>query len=106
MRQLKWVLIHVALAYLLYAWTMEGVEWAENIYKFVVWLNFIVSIMLIYLKEARERTRKNGRSVHRYISHWYDVLSLTLLVGFGSIFYGVIYLLSTILQIYIFEGDE
>lgn len=105
-RTLRSILINIGLLYCLFAWVSYGYDWAENIYKFVIWVQLLMSLCVLISDKVRRKAREKGRSIPKTVSFIYDIISLVLLVGWGSVLYGVLYFIQSIFLFAIYDIED
>lgn len=98
-KKFKWLLIHLIFAVMVFGAYFLDIQGAYNITVAIVVLNFLAS--LVYLSEKMHKELSDtGRSVPDWLNRTFDWLLIGVFAWFGSFLLLVLYLLSTIFEIY------
>lgn len=102
-----WVVLNGTLAIFLIIGVFLNVEWALNIVKFDMWVNFIVwFIILLGGKKSWERTIKKRVHVGPCTNSAYGILFAGVLASAGFFGYAAMEITTLILQNAILFGDD
>ena len=106
-RLVIWVVLNGLMTTLLLLGVFQNVEWAFNIVKFAVWVNFIIWLLiLIGGKKSWESNRKKGMPVAPWINGAYGIFFAGVLASAGFFGYAAMEITVLILQNTIHFSDE
>ena len=106
-RLVIWVVLNGTMATFLLLGIFHGVEWALNVVKFAMWVNFIIWIfVLIGGKKSWESNRKIGMSVGPWSNGAYGIFFAGVLASSGFFGYAAMEITTLILQNTIHFSDE
>lgn len=94
-KKMKWVVLNAFLAYLCYvSVTTEG-GWQFNLFRFVVWLNVIVTIVASTNDAIKETFIDESAGINRYVSGIYDIAMIATLICYGWFFTAVLVMIQS-----------
>lgn len=96
-RAFKWFLYNGLFAAALYFGFVAGVENAQRVALFIVWVMAIMAPVYLH-KDVLAKIKEKGRSVPAWIDVTFDLGVLFTLVWFGAVVSGVAYLFHFILH--------
>lgn len=105
-KALLWWFVNAGLAVMLYVGYFRGIEGAQNVVLFVVWLNFALCLALVPAKEVQQSIREKGRTVPAWVSVPYDVVMVAGMVWVGLWGTAVAFTLSSFIHNGIYMKDE
>jgi uncharacterized membrane protein len=74
------------------------VQWCENIFLFFIYLVFVITLIGVANKEAREKVQKQGWSVPKWISIFVDLIIVGMLAAAGRFFTAIIWFIQMTLE--------
>ncbi|MCE5333308.1 MAG: hypothetical protein LLG06_01835 [Desulfobacteraceae bacterium] len=107
-RSVQWVLINGAVAVCAYLAIRENTVWAENIWIFSIWVQFVVGLLLFTMKpEAilKLRAQGGGRSVPRSVAFTYDLIMLAALAAMGWFWTATAQFLAILFEARLYDCD-
>jgi hypothetical protein len=64
-----------------YLWIFQGIQWAENLTRFLIWLIFLGTFLLAFSLKDKNKAKERGRSVPAYLN---NATSLVLILGLAA----------------------
>jgi hypothetical protein len=80
-RVFTWFFWNSALLGNAYLWIFQGIQWAENLTRFLIWLIFLGTLLIAFTSEGRNKAKEQGRSAPAYLS---NATSLALILGLAA----------------------
>jgi len=81
---------------------IQHVDWVWNLARFLIWLNFILSILVTMVVLANEDTKakmkEKGFSLPRWLSTVSDIIGIIILAGGGYFLYATLWTVQAILE--------
>ncbi|MHC4322468.1 MAG: hypothetical protein ACYST3_09365 [Planctomycetota bacterium] len=106
-RCVMWAVINGGMVYALYMAMAFQNEFAANIIKFLIWLNFIsMAILTCAGGEVKKKLREKGPSVHWKINFAYGLIYSCTLAAFGWFGYATLDILATFLQMALYNDED
>lgn len=85
-RIIKWILWNAGAGYIAYLGVIKDIEGAARVLSFAVWFFAITCLISAFVEEVKMKAREKGLSVPMWLSVWYDVALMVLLIWHGWIF--------------------
>lgn len=102
MRGINWVIANGLMATVLWLGGYRDVVWAKNVFLFMVWVTFFLSIACLIAKEARQKLFDKGPSVPTRVAATYDTLVVLAIAALGWFFLATIYAIASCVEYIIF----
>jgi hypothetical protein len=101
-RIIKWILWNASFGYIAYLGVIKDIEGAGRVLSFAIWFFALTYLIGAFIKEVQAKAREKGLSVPMWLSVWYDVALIALLIWHGWIFtaIGVLVMMFGIASIY------
>lgn len=105
-KALLWTTTNAAEFYFIYLWLFNDIQWARNLIVFWLIFNLVSMFIVTSSAESVMKLRKKGRSVPKELAYLCYVLGVALLAAQGEFLFAAILVLSSLLEIGIFDGDS
>lgn len=93
---IRWAVTNAAMAALIYFGLYKGIDGAQNVLLFWVWLTLPMALTLIS-DDSKEVLRKRGRAVPAGIDAVLDIAAIAALLWFGWMWTAAAYTLANII---------
>lgn len=103
-RALAWYATNGAELYLTYLWLFNDVQWARNLIMFWLVFSLVNLLTAASITKIKNTVRKKGRSVPKELAYLCYGFGVALLAAHGEFLFAAIFLLSSSLEICIFDG--
>ena len=106
-RLVIWCLLNGTMAAFLIVGTYHNVEWAMNVVKFAIWVNFIIWMLILFGgRKSWKSNRDKGMSVGPWVNGAYGIFFAGVLASAGFFGYAAMEITTLILQNTIHFSDE
>lgn len=109
-RTIVWIVFNGFIAWSAWQGVFNHVEWTQNLFKFLVWLNFVMTILLFIgysaSVEIKEKVHETGMSVPTSVSMVYDLLLAGSLAAAGWFCYSALIVIQGFMQVGIYSQNE
>jgi len=106
MRAILWIVMNFVFGACLVNGYFTQTEWQLNIFKFIVWVNFISSALVFYSKETRKRLMERGSGMHYVVRATFDLTMIGFLAAIGWFWFAVMCLLNAVFEYSIFNDKD
>ena len=82
-RIITWILWNAAMGYIAYLGIIKDIEGAGRVLSFAIWFFAIIYLTGAFVEEVKTKAKEKGLSVPMWLSVWYDVALMVLLIWHG-----------------------
>lgn len=105
-RVTEWIILNGVIAYFAYIGFVNDIQYAENLFKFVIWFSFVVTLLCVISEEVTTKLNKKGKAVPRIMSLGYDMAIALFLASLGMFFYATLVVIQMFLYDYIYNYNK